>query len=82
MITEKDIGKKCRLISHGEIGRRNIEDRGSWRLNNVYEITGIKEDEYDTYVQISAISPRDDSCISLFSWRLELCGNAELEALT
>lgn len=81
MITERDIGKKCRLIRTGEIGRQNLEDKGAKRLSHIYKIISVDTDEDDTYVEMNVISPASDECTSFFEWRLELC-DEELEILT
>ena len=84
MITERDIGKKCRMIRTGKIGRLNLADKAEEILNSVYEIKGLESYECDDYVVVLRIPPTIvDFSTSFFIWRMELCGeDEELTVLT
>ena len=83
MITERDIGKKCRMIRTGEIGKLNIASKAKEILNSVYEIKGLGSYEYDDYVVVLRISPTlADASTSFFIWRMELVEDEELTVLT
>ena len=84
MITERDIGKRCRLVMDGEWGLSHLRTYGKEAFSWIFRIIGVYESQNGFLAQLEQISPKAPYTFTprWYVERVELTDDDELAILT
>ena len=84
MVTERDKGKRCRLVRDGEWGESHLRTYGKEAFSWIFRIIGVSESQRGFLVQLEQISPKAPYTFTprWYVERVELIDDDELDILT